>query len=78
MFVESIFETKLFNNSLKMDLTQNREGNNCYLKAWWENELVIDYNDYCSTYDSGLNLYIAGNYAHVLDGQVRNVSYTKK
>ena len=61
-----------------MDLTQNKEGNNCNFKAWWENELVIDYNYSCQTHDSGLNLYIAGDYDNVLDGQVKNFVYTKK
>ena len=69
-----------------MRLTQTKAANGkCNFKGWWQNELVVEASFNCRNFDSGLNLYIAGQYFRdtwpyrdVLDGQVRNFSYAKK
>ena len=63
----------------KIEISQRELGNNqCNMKGWWQNELVADETFTCKNYDSDLGLYIAGAYDRVLNGEVRNFSYTEK
>jgi len=63
-----------------MNITQTKaENGNCNFKGWWQNELVVDTSLTCRNFDSGLNLYIAGQWdSKVIDGEVRNYSYVRK
>ena len=65
----------------KIQITQiKKENNSCLIKGWWQDELVAEYTYSCSkSFESEFNLYIAGQYSgNVVNGQVRNFSYTKK
>ena len=61
----------------KIDIKQTKEENNlCSIKGWWQHELVAEHSYSCSsTFESNFTLYVAGK---VLDGQVKNFSYTEK
>ena len=60
-----------------MNITQTKaENGNCNFKGWWQNELVVDASLTCRNFESGLNLYIAGQYPNI-DGEVRNFSYVR-
>ena len=62
-----------------MKIKQTKEGNNtCLVKAWLQNEIVVNAFFNCRNYDSGIGLYVAGDNAQVLDGQVRNFSFVQK
>ena len=64
-----------------MSITQIKaENGDCNFKGWWQNELVVDTSLTCRNFDSGLNLYIAGDYldGRVIDGEVRNYYYVRK
>ena len=61
-----------------MSITQVKaENGDCNFKVWLQNELVVDTSSTCRNFESGLNLYIAGQY-RVLDGEVRNYFYVRK
>ena len=63
---------------IKIDIQQSKGSNNqCNAKGWWQNELIFDRNYDCRSY-SDMGLYVAEDYPYVLDGQVRNFSYTLK
>ena len=49
----------------------------CDCRIQFNDELVHEANYTCRTYDSPVGIYIAGIYDHILDGQVRNLSYVK-
>ena len=51
---------------------------NCNVKAWWQDELVVETSYYCRTFTEGLSLFIAGDYPRTLHGEVRNISFVKK
>ena len=59
-----------------MTHTKNGSGS-CTSKVWWQDELVLDKNSNCLS-NVPINLYIAGDYGNVLNGEVRNFSYFKK
>ena len=58
---------------MKIIQTKDSQNNNCNVKAWWQNELVVHTSYTCRTYDSGLVLYTAGDYTP-LHGQIRKFS----
>ena len=61
-----------------MKVTQTKaENGDCNFKGWWQNELVVNQSLTCRNFDSGLNLFIAGQYSRVVDGEVRNYSYVR-
>lgn len=76
----TIFLTQRLFIIFKIDITQTKGENNlCVYKGWWQNELVVEGSYSCKKHESGINLYVAGRYdGKVVDGQVRNFSYTKK
>ena len=79
--IRSLFCSR--NTDLKLvqiDFKQRKgEDNLCYGQGRWQNQLVAEVNFKCLTYDSGVGLYIAGNYfGLVFDGQVRNFAYVQK
>ena len=59
---------------MKIIQTKDSQNNNCNVKAWWQNELVVHTSYTCRTYDSGLVLYTAGDYTP-FHGQIRKFSY---
>ena len=68
-----------FLNLIQLKITQTKsENDKCNVKAWWQNELVVNGNFPCRNYDSGIGLYVAGEYPQVIDGQVRKFSFVKK
>ena len=79
--MRSLFYSR--NTCLKLfqiDFKQRKgEDNLCYAQVWWQNQLVVEVNFKCLTYESGVGLYISGNYfGLVIDGQVQNFSYVQK
>ena len=67
-----------YQNIFQIDIIRSKGNNQCYVKGWWQNELVFYQNISCKSNDSNMELYLAWNYPRVLDGQVRNFSYIKK
>ena len=61
---------------MKIIQTTDSQSNNCNVKAWWQNELVVETSYTCRTYDSGLALYTAGEYK-ALHGEIKKISYVK-
>ena len=75
----SIFDRLNSHNLLKIDVIQTKgENNTCNGKVWWQNEHILDVNLASQDYKSGLNLYCAGDYHTLVNGHVRNLTYTKK
>ena len=56
------------------------EDNRCNIKGWWQDELVVESNgSSCWDYEPSWGLYIAGTYGgYIMNGEVRNFSYTQK
>ena len=61
---------------MKIIQTKDSQSSDCDVKAWWQNELVVETNYTCGTYDSGLALYTAGDW-QPLHGEIRKISYIK-
>ena len=62
-----------------MKIKQTKDQNNtCRVTAWLQNEVVVNAALTGRNYDSGIGLYVAGDYGQVIDGQVRNFSFVNK
>ena len=61
-----------------MDIKQTQENGVCFMKAWWQNELIAECSMNCPSYDKVYNLYIAGNLDtdYGLIGQVKNFHFS--
>ena len=61
---------------MKIIQTKDSQSNNCNVKTWLQDKLVVETSYTCRTYDSGLALYTAGDYTP-LHGEIRSFSYIK-
>ena len=63
---------------MKIIQTKDSQNNNCNMKAWLQNDLVVHTSSTCRTFDSGLALHTAGNTSQeILHGEIRSFSYIK-
>ena len=60
---------------MKIIQTKDSNSNNCDVKAWWQNELVVETTYTCRTFNSDLALYTA--VYTPLHGEIRSFSYIK-
>ena len=55
--------------------TKDLQSNNCNVKAWLQNELVVETSYTCRAFNEGLSLFTAGDYNRILNGQIRKFSF---